>query len=76
MDIGAAEAQEFAELIDGPLRLYETLDALPDDLPPVHYPRTPGSRPDPADNPYKRLVLANAYPRSSPGSVERPARGL
>ena len=52
MDIEAAEAREFAELIDGNLRIYEALDALPDDLPPVKYPRTPGSRPSPADNPY------------------------
>lgn len=52
MDIEAAEAQEFAELIDGNLRIYEALDALPDDLPPVKYPRTPGHRPSPEDNPY------------------------
>lgn len=51
IDIGAAEAAEFADLMAGNLALYETLDALPDDLPPVRYPRTPGQRPAPQDNP-------------------------
>ena len=31
---------------------YQMLDQLPDDLPPVHYPRTPGTRPEGDDNPY------------------------
>ncbi len=51
MDIGAREAEEFATLIDGNLRIYEVLDELPEDLPPVKYTRTLGQRPLPRDNP-------------------------
>ena len=51
IDIGDAEAIEFAALMHGNLEIYEALDALPDDLPPVRYPRTPGQRPTPAENP-------------------------
>jgi len=52
IDIASEEAQEFARLIDGNLAIYEVLDSLPDDLPPVKYPRSPGTRPSPADNPF------------------------
>jgi amidase len=52
MRVGDEEAEILAELMDGNLAVYETLDGLPDDLPPVRYPRTPGQRPAPADNPY------------------------
>lgn len=52
MRVGEAEAEIMAELMEANLTLYETLDGLPDDLPPVRYPRTPGQRPAAADNPY------------------------
>ena len=52
IDISDSEAVEFAALMNGNLEIYETLDGLPDDLPPVRYPRTPGQRPAPADNPF------------------------
>ena len=52
MDINATEAKEFAELMKGNLQIYEALDTLPEDLPLVKYPRTPGTRPSPEDNPY------------------------
>ncbi len=51
IEVSNSEAQEFAELINGNLDIYAVLDQLPDDLPPVKYPRTPGERPAPADNP-------------------------
>lgn len=51
MELGRDEAEELAALLDGNLAIYESLDALPDDLPPVKYPRTPGYRPAPEDNP-------------------------
>ena len=31
--------------------LYDLVESLPDGMPPVKYPRTPGHRPDPAENP-------------------------
>ncbi len=39
MDINDAEARELAALMDGNLAIYEVLDDLPDDLPPVKYRR-------------------------------------
>jgi len=40
----------YHEVIDRLLVGFDTIDALPDELPPVRYPRTPGTRPAPADN--------------------------
>jgi amidase len=51
IDLDTTQAQEFARLIEGNLSIYEILDELPDDLPPVKYPRTGGTRPSPDDNP-------------------------
>src|SRR3546814_5495555 len=33
------------------IQAYDAVDALPDFLPPVDYPRTPGYRPQPSENP-------------------------
>jgi amidase len=52
IDVDAEQAAEFAALMSGTLDIYETLDALPEDLPPVCYPRTPGRRPTPDENPF------------------------
>lgn len=51
IDVSSTEAQAFSELMEGNLALYEVLDGLPDDLPPVRYPRTPGEQPTGEENP-------------------------
>ena len=43
--------QQYLALMEPTLQAYDRVDALPDNLPPVSYPRTPGYRPDPQDNP-------------------------
>ena len=37
--------------MEGTFQSYDRLTQLPDNLPPVRYPRTPGVKPSPADNP-------------------------
>jgi amidase len=46
------QAKWFQGLIDGSLAAYRRLAQLPDEPLPVKYPRTPGYRPDAAENPY------------------------
>lgn len=41
----------FLNLMEGTIQAYDVVDALPDFLPPVDYPRTPGYRPQPSENP-------------------------
>ena len=45
------DVDAYQALVSGQLEGFAALDALPDGLPPVHYPRTPGSRPTAEENP-------------------------
>lgn len=47
-----AEIDEYLQVMAEPLAAYALLDAAPDDLPLVKYPRTPGFAPEARDNPY------------------------
>ena len=53
-DLGMAPSEEYLEAtirIVGPLvEAYQALDSIPDNLPEVKYPRTPGYRPEPTEN--------------------------
>jgi amidase len=51
MSMSDAEIGEYLEVMDGTLQAYDRLTQLPDFLPPVRYPRTPGYRPTAAENP-------------------------
>ena len=50
MDISVEGAESFQALLENNLAIYEVLDSLPEDLPPVKYPRTP------ARSPWRRLT--------------------
>ncbi len=43
--------RRYLALMEGTIQSYDIVDSLPDFLPPVDYPRTPGYRPQPAENP-------------------------
>lgn len=49
--LGDDDLGEFLEAMQGSLDGYDVIDALPDFLPPVRYPRTPGYRPAADENP-------------------------
>lgn len=51
MDMADEELSAYMELMEGTFQAYDRVDSLPDNLPPVRYPRTPGQRPAQADNP-------------------------
>lgn len=51
MNMSDARIQEFLDVMQGTLDAYDVVDALPDYLPPVLYPRTSGIRPLPEENP-------------------------
>lgn len=52
MDLTDRDVDEFLELIDEVVVAYNVVDAMPDNLPPVKYPRTPGHRPTGDENPH------------------------
>ena len=52
LSLDPADLDEFADLIGSTVETYyRPLDRLPDNLPPVKYPRTPGRFPDEAEDP-------------------------
>ncbi|MDE0005673.1 MAG: amidase [Rhodospirillaceae bacterium] len=51
MSLTDAELEEFRRNMEPYIQVYDRLNAVPDNLPPVHYPRTIGRCPDEAENP-------------------------
>ncbi len=51
MSMSEREIYEYMEVMEGTLQAYDRLTQLPDNLPPVRYPRTPGYRPGASENP-------------------------
>jgi amidase len=51
MDMSTREVAEYLEVLEGTFQAYDRLTQLPDNLPPVRYPRTPGTKPSAAQNP-------------------------
>src|SRR6056300_1339319 len=51
MNMSDERVQEFLDVMQGTLDAYDIVDALPDYLPPVLYPRSSGYRPTPDENP-------------------------
>jgi amidase len=51
MNMSAAEVSEYLEVLERTFASYDRVNQLPDYLPPVRYPRTPGYRPGASENP-------------------------
>src|SRR5215468_3575869 len=50
MHMGDAELKSYDALLQGNYAAYDAVDAMPDYVPPVRYPRTPGYRPEGEEN--------------------------
>src|SRR6185312_16858505 len=50
LSLSEADVSSFRTLMAGSIGAYNLIDAMPDEVPSVRYPRTPGYRPDPAEN--------------------------
>lgn len=51
MNLPDADLEEYREIIEPYMQAYDRLDAMPDYLPEVRYPRSPGRFPNPTENP-------------------------
>lgn len=51
MSLPDEDLEEYREIIEPYMQAYDRLDAMPDYLPEVRYPRSPGHFPNPTDNP-------------------------
>src|SRR3954470_6961040 len=52
MHMGEAELESYSALLQGNYAAYDAVDAMPDYVPAVKYPRTPGYRPEGEENKY------------------------
>lgn len=51
MSLSDEDLLEYTEIIEPYMQAYDRLDVMPDNLPEVRYPRSPGRFPDPSENP-------------------------
>ncbi len=52
MELSSDRAAEFLALMEGSMAAYDLVEAMPDEKPPVVYPRTPGYQPLAEENTY------------------------
>ncbi|MCR9214269.1 MAG: amidase [Proteobacteria bacterium] len=71
MSLSDAQLAEFSEIMEPYIQAYDRLDAMPDNLPEVRYPRSPGYRPTPSENP----LNAWYYKTDIKGALDGPLRG-
>ena len=65
------DVQSFLGLIAGSIEAYNVVDGLPDNLPTVRYPRTPGYRPEGEENKYNAWY----YKTRIEGAADGPLKG-
>ena len=51
MSMSEREIGEYLDVLEATMQAYDRVEQLPDYLPEVRYPRTPGTRPSPSENP-------------------------
>lgn len=71
MSLTDEELHEYAEIMEPYIQAYDRLDATPDNLPPVRYPRSPGQFPDPSENPLNAWYVKTEVK----GAPDGPLRG-
>ena len=66
MSLSPERLAEFMDLMGGSFAAYDVVEAMPDFVPEVTYPRTPGVFPDAADNPYNAWYVKTEI-KGAPG---------
>ncbi|PZU21278.1 MAG: Asp-tRNA(Asn)/Glu-tRNA(Gln) amidotransferase GatCAB subunit A [Shinella sp.] len=69
MTMSLEEAAEYHALMGGMFDAYDVIDALPNPLPQVKYPRTPGFKPAPEDNKYGAWAIKSEVKGAAEGKL-------
>lgn len=64
------DVTSFLGLLAGNIDAYNVVDALPDYVPEVKYPRTPGQRPSPEENPYNAWYVKSTIEGAPEGKLK------
>ena len=70
LDLTEADVDSYIELFRPNVAAYNVVDALPDNLPQVTYPRTPGYRPGPNENPYNAWYVKTEVKGAARGKLK------
>jgi amidase len=65
-----ADVTSFIELIRPSIGAYNVVDAMPDNLPEVRYPRTPGRRPAPEENKHNAWYVKTTVKGAADGKLK------
>ncbi|MBX3502401.1 MAG: amidase [Alphaproteobacteria bacterium] len=65
-----ADVTSFIELIRPSVGAYNVVDAMPDNLPEVRYPRTPGKRPSPEENKHNAWYVKTTVQGAADGKLK------
>jgi amidase len=65
-----ADLKSFIELMRPNVAAYNVVDAMPDNLPPVRYPRTPGVRPPASENKHNAWYVKTTVPGAASGKLK------
>ena len=70
MNLSEADVAFFLETMGGNVAAYNLLESLPDNLPVVKYPRTPGYRPDAEENKYNLWYVKSEIKGAPEGKLK------
>src|SRR5262247_2393602 len=69
MTLSDEDARSFLGLMEGSFAAYDAVDAMPDHVPPVKYPRTPGYRPEGTENRYNAWYVKTTVKGAPSGKL-------
>jgi amidase len=67
LSMSQGEVAEYMDVLEGTFQAYDRVNQLPDYLPPVRYPRTPGYRPGANENPLNAWAVKTEVGGAAPG---------
>ena len=70
LDLTDADVESYRGLLQGNVDAYNVVDAMPDHLPLVKYPRTPGYQPRGEENPYNAWYVKSEVKGASRGELQ------
>ena len=70
MSMGDREIIDYLTIMEDTFKAYDAVDAMPDNLPKVKYPRTPGYRPPAAENPMNAWYVKSEVRGAATGPLE------
>jgi amidase len=68
-DMGPEDVAEFRDMVAGGLAMYRPLESLPDHLPEVRYPRSPGRFPTPEEDPLNAWYVKTSVRGAADGRL-------